>query len=54
MSKKNPMTPAGIEPVTFRYVAQHLNHCDTAVPNALHDLTVIKLSLASWVQGFLN
>jgi len=26
MSMKNPMTPAGIEPATFRFVAQHLNH----------------------------
>jgi len=24
--------PAGIEPATFRFVAQHLNHCITAVP----------------------
>ena len=31
MSMKNPMTPAGIEPATFRFVAQHLNHCATAV-----------------------
>jgi len=23
---KNPQTPAGIEPATFRFVAQHLNH----------------------------
>ena len=23
---KNPLTPAGIEPATFRFVAQHLNH----------------------------
>ena len=23
MSMKNPMTPAGIEPTTFRFVAQH-------------------------------
>ena len=30
--KKTPMTPAGIEPATFRFVAQHLNHCATAVP----------------------
>ena len=29
---KNPLTPAGIEPATFRFVAQHLNHCTTAVP----------------------
>ena len=30
---KNPVTPAGIEPATFRFVAQHLNHCATAVPS---------------------
>ena len=28
---KNPLTLAGIEPATFRFVAQHLNHCATAV-----------------------
>ena len=32
MSMKNPLTPAGIEPATFRFVAQHLNHCATVVP----------------------
>jgi len=32
MSMKNPLTPAGIEPPTFRFVARHLNHCATAVP----------------------
>jgi len=31
MSMKNPLTLAGIEPATFRFVAQHLNHCATAV-----------------------
>jgi len=30
MSIKNPLTPAGIEPATFRFIAQHLNHCATA------------------------
>jgi len=25
------MTPAGIEPGTFRFVAQHLKYCATAV-----------------------
>jgi len=29
---KNPLTPDGVEPATFRFVAQHLNHCATAVP----------------------
>jgi len=29
---KSPLTPAGIEPATYRFVAQHLNHCATAVP----------------------
>jgi len=29
---KIPVTPAGIEPATFRFVAQHLNHWATAIP----------------------
>jgi hypothetical protein len=28
------MTPSGIEPATFRFVAQNLNHGATAVPSA--------------------
>ena len=28
---KNPLTLARIEPATFRFVAQLLNHCATAV-----------------------
>ena len=31
------MTPAEIEPVTFRIVAQHLNHCATAVPGGKYN-----------------
>jgi len=29
-NKRIPMTPAGIEPATFQFVAQHVNHCNTA------------------------
>jgi len=35
MSMKNPLTPAGIEPATFRFVTQHLSHCATAVTWAI-------------------
>ena len=30
---KTQTTPAGIETAAFRFVAQHLNHCATAVPH---------------------
>ena len=30
VKEKSQMTPAGIEPATFRFVAQHLNHRTTA------------------------
>ena len=31
------MTPPGIEPATFRFVVQHLNHCATAVPQPVRN-----------------
>ena len=34
---KIPMKPFGIEPATFRFVAQRLNHCSTAVPTKKYD-----------------
>jgi len=37
-------TPAGIEPATFRFVAQHLNHCATAVLQRL-PLVLQKMAL---------
>jgi len=30
--RKTAVTPAGIEPATIRFLAEHLNHCATAVP----------------------
>ena len=39
------MTPAGIKPATFRFVARHLNHCAAAVP-ALYVATEIGLQRA--------
>jgi len=39
MSMKNPLTPSGIEPATFQFVAQHLNHCATAVPHSMYTYT---------------
>jgi hypothetical protein len=36
MSMKIPLTPAGIEPATFRFVAKQLNHCATAVPLCIY------------------
>jgi len=41
VSIKNPLTPAGIEPATFWFVAQHLNHCATAFRNPGKSKTVI-------------
>jgi len=32
------MTPAGIEPVTFRFAAQRLNHCAATVLDMAHTL----------------
>jgi len=46
MSKKSPLTAAGIEPATFRFVAQHLNHCATAVPRRCLGAVAFKLKLS--------
>jgi len=45
------MTPAGIEPATFLFVAQHLNHCATAVPYCFMYTSVYYLLLLLLFQG---
>ena len=39
---KNPQTPAGIETATFRFVAQRLNQCATAV-SLFHTYLLMKM-----------
>jgi hypothetical protein len=36
------MTPSGIEPTTFRFVTQYLNHCATAVPQSTKYASVLE------------
>jgi hypothetical protein len=50
---KNPLTQAGIEPVTFRFVAQHLNHRATAVPIKMHDTNMKITSDLGVIEGSL-
>ena len=42
------MTPSGIEPETFRFVAQHLNHCATAIAYIPLYVTLIRQDLWIW------
>jgi hypothetical protein len=42
---KIPMTPSRIEPATFLFVTQYLNHCATAVPNRNSTMNI------SWGKG---
>jgi len=50
MSMKNPLKPARIEPATFRFVAQHLNHCATAVLNIEMDLQEVGCGGMDWIE----
>ena len=54
MSMKNPMTRGGIEPATFRFVAQRLNHCAPAVPFVqivLPKTRQIPVAVVGWVTA---
>jgi hypothetical protein len=46
---KNPITPSGIEPATFRFVAQYINHCATAVPGGTVALNIFALRIFSLI-----
>ena len=48
---KNPLTPAGIEPATFRSVAQHLTHCATAVPSLTNTWQNIRKLMRSHIPA---
>ena len=57
------MTPAGIETTTFRFVAQHLNHCATAVSMTFNAVTqtisitknlVLNVSKQNYIQQMLT
>ena len=46
------MTQNGIKSLTFRFVAQHLKHCATAVPNEnqhVDDIPWILLRITSYI-----
>jgi hypothetical protein len=46
------MTPSGIDPATFRFVAQFLNHCATRAPDAFNIKTNLRLMFPSSLFPF--
>jgi hypothetical protein len=48
------MTPSGIEPATFRFVAQYLSHCTTisggTVDNTKLDLRYVGCGGMDWIE----
>ena len=56
MSIKIPLTPAGIEPATFRIVEHHLNHCATAIPysNIIIIIIIIIIKFQNKISKIFN
>ena len=48
------MTPSGIEPATFRFVAQPLNHCATAVTDNAQGKVVCCTKCNTGEDVFMN
>jgi len=48
------MTPSGIEQATFRFVAQRLNHCATAVPKVTIVPNQLRIGGMYIVNGEIN
>jgi len=53
------MAPAGIEPATFRFVAQRFSHCVTTVPlanvvvlNYVNNITLFLVGVGKIIQLF--
>jgi len=46
------MTPAGTESATFRFIAQHLNHCATAVPH-IYSFNDLKFTLKHLKRSYM-
>jgi len=49
---KFAITPNGMETATFRFLAQHLNHCATAVPLFIMFLSYFIKTIKIIVTGF--
>jgi len=48
------MTPAGTEPAAFRFVAQNLNHCATAVPSPEQNNVEMSVRVFSYLDRLCN
>jgi len=48
------MTPSGIETATFRFVAQHLNHCTTDCTTAVPESHLVQKEITSFSRHSLT